>query len=177
MNSFNSWISNWFKLKNWKPQNFQLDTWGAVLDGNSGLVNAPTGSGKTLSLFPPIIWPHINKDKINNELLCLWITPLRSLSQQIKISIEEFITENNLNLTVAIRNGDTPPKIRNQQRKKLPNILITTPESLQLLISSKNWSKKFSSLSAIVVDEWHELLGSKRGVQTELCIGASSRYS
>ena len=172
MNSFNSWISNWFKLKNWKPQKFQLDTWGAVLDGNSGLVNAPTGSGKTLSLFPAIIWPYINKAKINNELLCLWITPLRSLSQQIKISIEEFITENNLNLTVAIRNGDTPPKIRNQQRKKLPNILITTPESLQLLISSKNWSKKFSSLSALVVDEWHELLGSKRGVQTELCIGA-----
>ena len=118
MNSFNSWISNWFKLKNWKPQKFQLDTWGAVLDGNSGLVNAPTGSGKTLSLFPPIIWPYVNKAKINNQLLCLWITPLRSLSQQIKISIEEFITENNLNLTVAIRNGDTPPKIRNQQRKK-----------------------------------------------------------
>ena len=172
MNKFNNWILNWFQLKNWKPQKFQLETWKAVLSGCSGLVNAPTGSGKTLSLLPPIIWTHINMSKNNNELLCLWITPLRSLSQQIKISIEEFILENDLNFTVGIRNGDTPIKVRNQQRKILPNILITTPESFQLLISSKNWSKKFSSISTIVVDEWHELLGSKRGVQTELCIAA-----
>ena len=172
MNKFNNWILNWFQLKNWKPQKFQLETWKAVLSGCSGLVNAPTGSGKTLSLLPPIIWTHINMSKNNNELLCLWITPLRSLSQQIKISIEEFVLENNLNFSVGIRNGDTPIKVRNQQRKILPNILITTPESFQLLISSKNWSKKFSSISTIVVDEWHELLGSKRGVQTELCIAA-----
>ena len=172
MNKFNNWILNWFQLKNWKPQKFQLETWKAVLSGCSGLVNAPTGSGKTLSLLPPIIWTHINMSKNNNELLCLWITPLRSLSQQIKISIEEFIHENDLNFTVGIRNGDTPTKVRNQQRKILPNFLITTPESFQLLISSKNWSKKFSSISTIVVDEWHELLGSKRGVQTELCIAA-----
>ena len=172
MNNFNNWILNWFQLKNWKPQKFQLETWKAVLCGCSGLVNAPTGSGKTLSLLPPIIWTHINMSKNNNELLCLWITPLRSLSQQIKISIEEFIHENDLNFTVGIRNGDTPIKVRNQQRKILPNFLITTPESFQLLISSKNWSKKFSSISTIVVDEWHELLGSKRGVQTELCIAA-----
>lgn len=172
MNKFNNWILNWFQLKNWKPQKFQLETWKAVLSGCSGLVNAPTGSGKTLSLLPPIIWEHINISKNKNELLCLWITPLRSLSQQIKISVEEFILENDLNFTVGIRNGDTPIKVRNQQRKILPNFLITTPESLQLLISSKNWSKKFSSISTIVVDEWHELLGSKRGVQTELCIAA-----
>ena len=172
MNKFNNWILNWFQIKNWKPQKFQLETWKAVLSGCSGLVNAPTGSGKTLSLLPPIIWEHINISKNKNELLCLWITPLRSLSQQIKISVEEFILENDLNFTVGIRNGDTPIKVRNQQRKILPNFLITTPESLQLLISSKNWSKKFSSISTIVVDEWHELLGSKRGVQTELCIAA-----
>ena len=91
MNNFNNWILNWFQLKNWKPQKFQLETWKAVLCGCSGLVNAPTGSGKTLSLLPPIIWTHINMSKNNNELLCLWITPLRSLSQQIKISIEKFI--------------------------------------------------------------------------------------
>ena len=171
MSDFESWVTNWMGKKNWKPQKFQSDTWKAVLSGYSGLVNAPTGSGKTLSLLPPILWP--NKDcSLKTNVFCIWITPLRSLSQQIRISMEEFIDENNLNLTVGIRNGDTPQKIRNLQRKKLPHILITTPESLQLLISSKDWVKKFSSLQAVVVDEWHELIGSKRGVQTELCIAA-----
>ena len=171
MSDFESWVTNWMGKKNWKPQKFQSDTWKAVLSGYSGLVNAPTGSGKTLSLLPPILWP--NKDcSFKTNVFCIWITPLRSLSQQIRISMEEFIDENNLNLTVGIRNGDTPQKIRNLQRKKFPHILITTPESLQLLISSKDWVKKFSSLQAVVVDEWHELIGSKRGVQTELCIAA-----
>ncbi|MDA9808825.1 ligase-associated DNA damage response DEXH box helicase [Flavobacteriales bacterium] len=171
MSDFESWVTNWMNKKNWKPQKFQSDTWKAVLSGYSGLVNAPTGSGKTLSLLPPILWP--NKDcSLKTNVFCIWITPLRSLSQQIRISMEEFIDDNNLNLTVGIRNGDTPQKIRNLQRKKLPHILITTPESLQLLISSKDWVKKFSSLQAVVVDEWHELIGSKRGVQTELCIAA-----
>ena len=165
MSDFESWVTNWMNKKNWKPQKFQSDTWKAVLSGYSGLVNAPTGSGKTLSLLPPILWP--NKDcSLKTNVFCIWITPLRSLSQQIRISMEEFIDDNNLNLTVGIRNGDTPQKIRNLQRKKLPHILITTPESLQLLISSKDWVKKFSSLQAVVVDEWHELIGSKRGVQT-----------
>ena len=171
MSDFESWVTNWMNKKNWKPQKFQSDTWKAVLSGYSGLVNAPTGSGKTLSLLPPILWP--NKDcSLKTNVFCIWITPLRSLSQQIRISMEEFIDDNNLNLTVGIRNGDTPQKIRNLQRKKLPHILITTPESLQLLISSKDWVKKFSFLQAVVVDEWHELIGSKRGVQTELCIAA-----
>ena len=109
------------------------------------MINAPTGSGKTLSLLPAILWPTINSSKKTNHLICLWITPLRSLSQQIKISIEEFLTDNNLNLSVGVRNGDTSAiKERNKQRNKLPNILVTTPESLQLIISSKDWKNKFS---------------------------------
>ena len=117
MSDFESWLTNWMDKKNWKPQKFQSDTWKAVLSGYSGLVNAPTGSGKTLSLLPPILWP--NKDcSLKTNVFCIWITPLRSLSQQIRISMEEFIDENNLNLTVGIRNGDTPQKIRNLQRKK-----------------------------------------------------------
>ena len=163
--------------KDWKPQKFQSDTWKEVLKGQSGLINAPTGSGKTLSLLPAIIWPTLNNSKKTNHLICLWITPLRSLSQQIKISIEEFLIENNLNLSVGVRNGDTSTKERNKQRNKLPNILVTTPESLQLIISSKDWKQKFSFLKTVVVDEWHELIGSKRGVQVELCLAAIRHFN
>ena len=161
--NFKNWITKWMDSKDWKPQKFQSEAWKEVLNGKSGLINAPTGSGKTLSLLPAIIWPTINNSKKTNHLICLWITPLRSLSQQIKISIEEFLTDNNLNLSVGVRNGDTSANERNKQRNKLPNILVTTPESLQLIISSKDWKNKFSFLNALVVDEWHELIGSKEG--------------
>ncbi|MEK9619513.1 MAG: ligase-associated DNA damage response DEXH box helicase [Flavobacteriales bacterium] len=175
--NFKNWITKWMDSKDWKPQKFQSEAWKEVLKGKSGLINAPTGSGKTLSLLPAIIWPTINNSKKTNHLICLWITPLRSLSQQIKISIEEFLTDNYLNLSVGVRNGDTSAKERNKQRNKLPNILVTTPESLQLIISSKNWKNKFSFLNAVVVDEWHELIGSKRGVQVELCLAAIRHFN
>ncbi|MBL6871724.1 MAG: ligase-associated DNA damage response DEXH box helicase [Flavobacteriales bacterium] len=170
--NFKTWIDNWMNSKGWRPQKFQILAWKAILNGKNGLINAPTGSGKTLSLIPAIVWSVVNSPKQNNNLICIWITPLRSLSQQIKISIEDFISENNLPLSVGVRNGDTSIKERNNQRKKLPNILVTTPESLQLILSSKDWKKKTSFLKAIVVDEWHELMGSKRGVQVELCTAA-----
>jgi len=175
--NFKNWIVKWMDSKDWKPQKFQYEAWKEVLKGQSGLINAPTGSGKTLSLLPAILWPTINNSKKTNHLICLWITPLRSLSQQIKISIEEFLTDNHLNLSVGVRNGDTSAKERNKQRNKLPNILVTTPESLQLIISSKDWKNKFSFLNTVVVDEWHELIGSKRGVQVELCLAAIRHFN
>ena len=175
--NFKKWILKWMDSKGWKPQKFQSDTWKEVLKGESGLINAPTGSGKTLSLIPAIVWPPIDNNENSNQLICLWITPLRSLSQQIKISIEEFLMENNLDLSVGVRNGDTSIKERNKQRNKLPNILVTTPESLQLIISSNGWKKKFAFLRTVVVDEWHELIGSKRGVQVELCLAAIRHFN
>ena len=108
---------------------------------------------------------------------CLWPSRAPETKFQIKISIEEFLTENNLNLSVGVRNGDTSAKERNKQRNKLPNILVTTPESLQLIISSKDWKNKFSFLNTVVVDEWHELIGSKRGVQVELCLAAIRHFN
>ena len=139
--NFKTWIDNWMNSKGWKPQKFQILAWKAILNGKNGLINAPTGSGKTLSLIPAIVWSVVKSPKQNNNLICIWITTLRSLSQQIKISIEDFISENNLPLSVGVRNGDTSIKERNNQRKKLPNILVTTPESLQLILSSKDWKR------------------------------------
>lgn len=164
---------NWFRAQNWKPFPFQKKTWRAFLQGKHGLLNAPTGSGKTYALWFPIILDYIKnnhdyKTKHNKGLKAIWITPLRALSQEIKQSAERVIIDLGLQMTVGIRSGDTSTKERAQQKKQMPDLLITTPESLQLLLATKGYANIFKDCSAIVVDEWHELLGTKRGVQMEL---------
>ncbi|PKA98703.1 ATP-dependent Lhr-like helicase [Flavobacteriaceae bacterium MAR_2009_75] len=165
--------SLWFEQQRWKPFKFQKDTWTAFLQGKHGLLNAPTGSGKTYALWFPIVLNYIKenpdyKTKHKKGLKAIWITPLRALSQEIKQSAERITEDLGTQMTVGIRTGDTTTKERSKQRTAMPDLLITTPESLQLLLSSKNYDKTFKDCSAIVVDEWHELLGTKRGVQMEL---------
>lgn len=164
---------NWFRQQNWEPFPFQKETWSAFLDGKHGLLNAPTGSGKTYALWFPIVLNYIKnhpdyKTKHKKGLKAIWITPLRALSQEIKQSAERITQDLETQMTVGIRTGDTSTKERSRQRTTMPDLLITTPESLQLLLSSKDYPKLFKDCSAIVVDEWHELLGTKRGVQMEL---------
>lgn len=136
-------------------------------------MNAPTGSGKTYALWFPIVLNYIKnnpdyKSKHKKGLKAVWITPLRALSQEIKQSAERITQDLGTQMTVGIRTGDTSTKERAKQRTTMPDLLITTPESLHLLLSSKGYAKLFKDCTAIVVDEWHELLGSKRGVQMEL---------
>ncbi len=164
---------NWFSNKGWKPFAFQKQTWTAFLQGKNGLLNAPTGSGKTYALWVPIVLDYLKKNpdyKTTQKkgLKAIWITPLRALSVEIEQAAQRFADEIESGLTVGIRTGDTPQKVRAAQKKSMPDLLITTPESLQLLLSSKDYDKTFKNLSAVVVDEWHELLGTKRGVQMEL---------
>ncbi|WP_073179584.1 ligase-associated DNA damage response DEXH box helicase [Flagellimonas flava] len=164
---------NWFHQQGWKPFPFQKQSWEAFLDGKHGLLNAPTGSGKTYALWFPIVLNYIQKNpeyrtKHKKGLKAIWITPLRALSQEIKQSAERITQDLGTQMTVGIRTGDTSSSERAKQKKNMPDLLITTPESLQLLLSSKGYQKVFKNCSAIVVDEWHELLGSKRGVQMEL---------
>ena len=164
---------NWFEEQNWTPFAFQKQTWKAFLRGKHGLLNAPTGSGKTYALWFPIILDYIKKNpeyksKRKKGLKAIWITPLRALSQEIKQSAERVASDLGTQMTVGIRSGDTTTKERAQQKKQMPDLLITTPESLHLLLATKGYLKIFKDCSAIVVDEWHELLGTKRGVQMEL---------
>jgi ATP-dependent Lhr-like helicase len=164
---------NWFRKQNWKPFAFQKETWTAFLQGKNGLLNAPTGSGKTYALWMPIVLDYIKsnpdyKSKHKPGLKAIWITPLRALSVEIKQAAERVIADLDVPLTVGIRSGDTTSAERAKQKGKMPDLLITTPESLQLLLASKGYVKTFESCRAIVIDEWHELLGTKRGVQTEL---------
>ena len=164
---------NWFEKQGWKPFAFQKQTWKAFLQGKHGLLNAPTGSGKTYALWFPIVLDYIKhhpnyKKERKKGLKAIWITPLRALSLEIKQSAERVAHDLQTGLTVGIRTGDTSTGERAKQKKEMPDLLITTPESLQLLLATKGYDKIFRNCSAIVVDEWHELLGSKRGVQTEL---------
>ncbi|TVZ16495.1 ligase-associated DNA damage response DEXH box helicase [Maribacter sp. MAR_2009_72] len=165
----------WFQEQHWKPFKFQKDTWKAFLQGKNGLLNAPTGSGKTYALWFPIVLNYMKQNpeyrtKHKKGLKAVWITPLRALSQEIKQSAERVTADLGTQMTVGIRSGDTSTKERARQKKQMPDLLITTPESLQLLLATKGYDKIFKDCSAIVVDEWHEILGTKRGVQMELAL-------
>lgn len=140
------------------------------------MVNAPTGCGKTFSVFLGAIIDFINhqpdnyKNKENNGLQLLWLTPLRALAKDIGRAMEEVIGELGINWKIGIRNGDTGINERARQKRQMPEVLIITPESLHLLLAQKGFPEIFKTLKIIAVDEWHELLGSKRGVQVELAI-------
>lgn len=167
--------ATWFSDQGWEPFAFQHETWEAFLSGKHGLLNAPTGSGKTYALWFPILLHYMKlhpdfRVRRKAGLKAVWITPLRALSQEIRQSAERITADLGIPFEVGIRTGDTSSAERARQRKVLPDLLITTPESLQLLLATKGYATAFRDCYAIVVDEWHELLGSKRGVQMELAL-------
>ena len=167
-------IRDWYQKKNWQQFAFQQEMEDAYLNGFSGLLNAPTGSGKTFALFLPFLADFINKHpdnylkQTNNGLLMLWITPLRALTNDIRKAMQEVCDEIGLPWRIATRTGDTSAAEKQALKKKLPEVLLTTPESLHLMMAQKEYPKLFTNLQVVVIDEWHELLGTKRGVQVEL---------
>jgi ATP-dependent Lhr-like helicase len=162
-------IDQWFAEQGWKPLPFQKKTWKAYAAGKSGFVNAPTGSGKTYALWGGIIQEALAKPP-KKGLQALWITPLKALAVEIQQSTQRMSQHFDPKWKVDLRTGDTPSAARAKQRKR-PNFgLVTTPESLHLLLGSKEHKAYFSNLQCIVIDEWHELMGSKRGVQIELAL-------
>ncbi|CAN5275039.1 ligase-associated DNA damage response DEXH box helicase [soil metagenome] len=169
-------ILDWLHSKEFLPFAFQQETWEKIINKDSGLVNAPTGCGKTFSVFLGAIIDFINQhpetyqSKARNNLQLLWVTPLRALATDIARAMEQVISELGMSWQVAIRNGDTSISDRQKQKRQMPEVLIITPESLHLLLAQKNYPQVFKDITVIAVDEWHELLGTKRGVQVELAI-------
>ena len=163
---------SWFSDQGWKPFPFQLQTWSTYLDGGCGLVNAPTGSGKTYSLLLPAIAEGVERMKTDPKscdgVQLIWITPIRALAKEIHQSAERAVQALGAEWEVGVRTGDSTQKVKQAQKKKLPQILITTPESIHVMLSNKGYAKLFKNLRAVVIDEWHELMGSKRAVQCEL---------
>jgi ATP-dependent Lhr-like helicase len=167
-------ISDWYAKKRWQQFPFQKEMEIAFLGGYSGLLNAPTGSGKTFAMFLPFIAAYIDAhpddylSRRDNGLQLLWITPLRALTNDIRKAMQSVVEDLGLPWKVSSRTGDTSTKEKQELKKKQPEILLTTPESLHLMLAQKEYPKMFAGLQALVVDEWHELLGTKRGVQLEL---------
>ncbi len=173
-------INDFFKSRNWKPFPFQTKTWKAYRDGKSGLVHAPTGTGKTYAVWaPPLLeWMDANhSDSKPPKLQVLWLTPLRALVEDTTRSLCELVEELEIPWTVESRTGDTSGNIKAKQRRNFPSALVTTPESLSLLLSYPETKECFSELQTVVVDEWHELLSTKRGSQTELCLARLRKWN
>ena len=161
-----SFGEDFFAVQGWTPFPFQIETWASFRDGGDGLVNAPTGSGKTYSCLVPAV----NYGGKAGGLRVLWIAPIRALAKEILGSAERLLEHHDQGWTVQVRTGDTPSSQKQRQDRRLPEVLITTPESLHVLLAKKGAAKRFGGLKAVVVDEWHDLLGSKRGVQIELAL-------
>ena len=163
-------IEAWFEAQGWTPLPFQRRCWQAYLEGQSGLIQVPTGSGKTFAAVMGPIARMLAESPAPKGLRLLYITPLRALSRDLALAISEPIEAMGWPLRVGIRNGDSSSNERSKQLKAPPQILITTPESLTLLLCNRKAEELFGQLDAVVLDEWHELMGSKRGSQCELCL-------
>ncbi len=177
---------NYFHQKGWSPFPFQIQTWTDYLDGKSGLLNAPTGSGKTFALWFGVLLNYVQNNPSDwqkprkNGIQIIWVTPLRALAQDLQKAMQEACDGLGLPWTVAVRNGDTDAKTRASFKRNPPECLITTPETLHILLSQKETEPLFENLRCVVVDEWHELVGNKRGVQVQLALAylqAKCRHS
>ncbi|MFM1931559.1 MAG: hypothetical protein RL226_862, partial [Bacteroidota bacterium] len=160
----------WFETQGWTVFDFQKEAWSRVLNGEDGLVNAPTGSGKTYALLVPLVCAHLTTPTKKQAIRVIWIAPIRALAKEIENAASRLFTAVDSPWRVSIRTGDTSVDERKKLKSKQPELLITTPESLHVMLASRDYPDLFSDLSCIVVDEWHELLGTKRGVQMELAL-------
>lgn len=177
-------IEDWFSIRGWKPFPFQQEVWDAFANGQSGLIHSATGTGKTYAAFLGPIIERLSDMKSNSDaatrpdpLTVLWITPLRALASDTAAALEAPVRHFNLTWEVGTRTGDTNSSVRARQRRRLPTVLVTTPESLTLFLTHANAPDQFRHLQLVVVDEWHELLSSKRGVQTELALARLKQWT
>ena len=177
-------IADFYANRGWTTFPFQQAAWEAYQQGASGLIHAPTGMGKSYAawLGPLMAWmdeypdPTSWKNMQAPPLTVLWITPLRALATDTMATLQAAIAEMGLPWTIEKRTGDTGSAAKARQRTKPPTAMVTTPESLSLLLSYPESHTLFRHLQCVVVDEWHELLTSKRGVQTELALARLRRW-
>ena len=169
MNQYLLPIENFFKERGWKPFPFQRETWKAMINGESGLLYVPTGSGKTYAAVMPIFARILNGPQ-KKGLKALYITPLRALARDLELALQEPIDQEKWPIKVESRTGDTTSALKKKQLMNPADLLLTTPESLEILISQKNAVDLLKSIETVIVDEWHELLSSKRGSLLELSL-------
>ena len=182
-------VKAWLAGRQWKPFAFQQDVWRAIARGESGLLHATTGAGKTYAVWLGVLQYFLtaqtkvkqkNADaapasaakrrSIAPPLSVLWITPMRALAadsmRALKIPLDDLLPQ----WTLGARTGDTLAAERARQSARWPTALLTTPESLSLMLARANAPAELACVQVVVVDEWHELMGSKRGVQLQLAL-------
>lgn len=162
--------TDWFRTRGWAPFEFQLEVWRAYLEGSSGLIHSATGTGKTYAAWMGPVSHAVIHGTGERGLKVLWVTPLRALAADTLESLSLPVKDLGLPWAVEPRTGDTSSSVRARQAQRLPEALVTTPESLCILLSRPGNAELFAGLELVVVDEWHELMSSKRGVQTELAL-------
>lgn len=167
----------WLATRGWKPFAFQREVWRAMVDGRSGLLHANTGTGKTLAAWLGALQalrvdtPKPQRGKpVAPPLSVLWLTPMRALAADTTRALREPLAELAPSWTIGLRSGDTTSAERAAQDRRLPTVLVTTPESLTLQLARADALDTLAHVQLVIVDEWHELLGNKRGVQVQLAL-------
>lgn len=182
-------LDAWFAGRGWKPFRFQRAVWKAIADGHSGLLHATTGAGKTYAVWlgallafgaAPPKRPPGKRAEAAPPLTVLWLTPMRALAADTLRALQEALDAVGAEMhswSAGARSGDTGSAERSAQNQRLPTVLVTTPESLSLLLARVDAKEVLGTLRLVVVDEWHELLGNKRGVQVQLALARLRRWN
>ena len=163
----------WFDQRGWQPFDFQREVWVAMVAGHSGLLHATTGSGKTLAVWLGAV----QRAQSRPGLQVLWLTPMRALAADTTKALQDPLPALQPDWAVGQRTGDTPSAERARQNRRLPAALVTTPESLTLMLTREAAASELSGVHTVIVDEWHELIGSKRGVQVQLALARLKRWN
>jgi ATP-dependent helicase Lhr and Lhr-like helicase len=166
-------VRAWMEARGWQAFPFQEEVWQAVAEGRSGMLHATTGSGKTyavwLGMLDALLRMHPH-GRGAEPLRVVWLTPMRALASDTTKALTAPLRDLAPNWTIGLRTGDTPGSERARQDRRMPTVLVTTPESLTLMLTRERAREELGSVEYVVIDEWHELIGSKRGVQAQLAL-------
>ncbi|MEA3114048.1 MAG: ATP-dependent helicase Lhr and Lhr-like helicase, partial [Caballeronia sp.] len=176
---FDARLAAWFERHGWQPFPFQREVWKEILGGASGLLHATTGAGKTWAVWLGALAAYSDKPRnrsVPAPLTVLWITPMRALAADTARALQSAVTELAVPWSIGLRTGDTPSAERARQNKRMPSALVTTPESLTLMLTRANAEDEMKHVRLVVVDEWHELLGNKRGTQTQVALARLAHW-
>lgn len=171
-------LQEWFDAQGWQPFEYQLQVWKAFQKGHSGLLHATTGAGKTLAVWLGALLRLAQLPTPRGAATrVMWITPMRALAADSTKALQQSLSALVGDCDVALQTGDTDSAARAAILRKPPFALVTTPESLTLMFTRTSSQPNLSKLQVLVVDEWHELIGNKRGVQLQLAIARLARIN
>jgi ATP-dependent helicase Lhr and Lhr-like helicase len=173
-------VEGWLRSRGWEAFGFQREVWQAVAQGRSGMLHATTGSGKTYAVWLGMLGELLARHppaRGAEPLRMIWLTPMRALASDTTRALAEPLRALAPEWTIGQRTGDTPSAERARQDRRFPTVLVTTPESLSLMLTREHAREELTGVEYVVVDEWHELVGSKRGVQSQLALARLWRFN